>query len=646
TSNVKTIGTVGSSSINEAGVETILDNKVDLIVATPSNSVKTTCDALMNDDSRGYHIDVVYLWYASSYCIPTIMTMGILMDAEADALAYAQYCYDAEKNITSKISDGDKKDAIVICGFEPTSMASRMSSKGGLDVISGDQAGAYYLMSKIANTYHATDTDNWGYCYRSVEWFIENDKLFDVIIDTESGAGFAKVNDNGTDRFYTQDEYNARFENSIKYFAGTEEYVDGWIVGSTFDFLSGFSGYAMLPVIAAQLYPDQFNMSDAISNLQYWFDNFTTVKLDVTKVGGYRYTGDKFNTAYSTSSSSKNANGFYSWSPTLVRVDGNYSNCTPAFMTIAETVFKAAYGDVPSYDGIKLADIPAKYLYQYSDYTSVDGSGKLVVKTFDNTSDGKSEAYADKTLDFTPNKVICYTDAYIDTIYHILCDYYGETAYGDSPKAVAKLWELIPAMTSSVKSGLESKYKLTVPDSVTIIGTGQEDLASYCGSVGASDKVVVFMSEYNIRSTNKSSWWNTNTAITANNPNVQFVYLLSNSPGMVLSTTEMIGEIIGYDNTEAMMTKILAEIYVMQKAIDDSGKKYTFYVETAAKKAVASNTLMGGIFAYILGLENIVTGDNLMNGELSDEAIISAQPKIIAFYTSDSRSDAECMRVA
>ena len=107
---------------------------------------------------------------------------------------------------------------------------------------------------------------------------------------------------------------------------------------------------------------------------------------------------------------------------------------------------------------------------------------------------------------------------------------------------------------------------------------------------------------------------------------------------------EMMGEIIGYENTESMMTKILAEIYVMQKAIDESGKKYTFYAETNAKKAVASNTNMGGMFDSILKMTNIVAGDNLMNGTLSDEKIVEAQPDILVFYMNDTRSDDECMR--
>ena len=338
--------------------------------------------------------------------------------------------------------------------------------------------------------------------------------------------------------------------------------------------------------------------------------------------------------------------GFYSWSPTMIRVNSSYSACTPAFMSIVETGYKAVYGDIPDYKNVKRADIPSKYLYPYTDFTRVDSNGKLVIKTFDNTSDGKKEAYLDKTLDFTPTKIISYMDANIDTIYRILCDYYGETPYAAGNTADTKLWELIPAMTSTVKTNLEKNYSLKVPDTVTIFGTSQEDLTNFCGNLDPKEKVVIFMSEYNIRSTNKSTWWGTNTAITEANPNIQFVYTLSNSPSMILSTMEMMGEIIGFENTESMMTKILAEIYVMQKAIDASGKKISFYAETNAKKAVASNTNMGGMFTYILKMDNIVTGDNLMNGTLSDEKIIEAQPDLLVFYQNDSRSDDECMRAA
>lgn len=334
--------------------------------------------------------------------------------------------------------------------------------------------------------------------------------------------------------------------------------------------------------------------------------------------------------------------GFYSWDPTVVTVNGDYSNCTPAFMSIAETVYKATYGDIPDYSGIARSDIPSKYLYSYTDYVVSENSSSVTVLTFDNTSTGKTEAYAQKTVSI-PDKVICYTDAYVDTIYMIYCDYYGETAHsGNSPKAEAATWELIPALPQSVINGVQSKYGLTVPDSVKVLGATKEDLVAYCQE-NSTVNTVVFMSEYNIRSTNSSTWWDTNSTIEANS-NTTFVYLLSNSPGMVLSTMEMVGKVIGRDNTDAMMTSVLAEIYVMQKAIDDSGKSYSFYCETAAVKSVGSNTLMGGIFAYVLKMTNVYNGD-LMGSLMSDEQIITAHPDVIAFYSSDTRSDDEKMRV-
>ncbi len=344
----------------------------------------------------------------------------------------------------------------------------------------------------------------------------------------------------------------------------------------------------------------------------------------------------------------ENRGGFYSWNPTVVEVNGNYSNCTPSFMTIAETVYKAVYGDVPSFDGISIRDIPSQYLYKYTDYVKESADGTLTVKTFDNTSVGTSEAFFDKNIRFTPTQVLPYTDAYVDTIYCILCDYYGETPRsGDASDAEAALWKLIPALPSSVRDGVESKYGLDVPDSVKIIGTSQEDLVNHCAGIDDDTRLIVFMSEFNIRSTSSNSWWNTNTMIESNNQNIQFVYILSNSPAMVLSTTEMIGKVIGYDNTDAMMTSILAEIYVMQNAIDQmhkDGKYPTFYVEMANGNAVGSNTLMGGIFAGILKLDNVYDG-SLMGSAMSDEDIVRSEPEVIGFYTSDTRSMDEKMRV-
>lgn len=362
----------------------------------------------------------------------------------------------------------------------------------------------------------------------------------------------------------------------------------------------------------------------------------------VAGAGVYVYTN-------SGDSGEEGKGGFYSWNPNVVEVNDKYSNLTPAFMSIVEEVYTSVYGEIPSYEGISLEDIPEKYLYPYDSYVQSNVDGTLTVKTFDNTSTGTSAAYAEKIISFIPTQIIAYTDTYIDTIYMILCDYYGEEDHvGNSIQADQKLWELIPAMTSTVRDNLENNFGLVVPESVTIIGTSQEDLVDYCSSISSDENVLVLMSEYNIRSTNKSSWWDTNQSIEANSGgNIQFLYLLSNSPSMVLSSIEMIGKVIGFDNTRSMMTSILAEIYVMQKSIDDlcsDGNYLTFYAETASANSVGSDTLMGGIMDSILKMDNIFDG-SLMGSKMSDEDIILAEPQVLIFYDSDSRTLDECMRV-
>lgn len=340
--------------------------------------------------------------------------------------------------------------------------------------------------------------------------------------------------------------------------------------------------------------------------------------------------------------------GFYRWDPTVVEVNGDYSNCTISFMTNVETVYKAVYGNIPSYENIERSAIPSNYFYGYTDYVTENADGTLAVKTFDNNSKGTSEAYADKVISFVPTNVIAYSEHYIDTIYVMLCQKNGEKAHTDNtPKALAELWGLVKVMPQSVAKNLESKYGISVPSSVKIIGGTQEDLIDYCSKLSSDEKTVVFMSEYNIRSTNKSSWWDNNQRIeSGTNGNVQFVYILSNSTGMVLSSIEMIGEVTGIGNTEEMMTDLLAEIYVMQKSIDDkyaSGEYPTFYAETASVKSVGSNTLMGSVFADILKMKNIFEG-SLMGDKISDEDIVLSEPQVIGFYTSDTRSMDERMR--
>ena len=46
------------------------------------------------------------------------------------------------------------------------------------------------------------------------------------------------------------------------------------------------------------IYPDQFDMDDALDTLQHWFDTFTDADVDVNNWGAYYYTGTSYDIWY------------------------------------------------------------------------------------------------------------------------------------------------------------------------------------------------------------------------------------------------------------------------------------------------------------------------------------------------------------
>jgi hypothetical protein len=54
----------------------------------------------------------------------------------------------------------------------------------------------------------------------------------------------------------------------------------------------------MLPMIAAQLYPELFSVEDALEDLQEWFDTINKATVDVKTQGAFSYTGTAYETNY------------------------------------------------------------------------------------------------------------------------------------------------------------------------------------------------------------------------------------------------------------------------------------------------------------------------------------------------------------
>lgn len=340
--------------------------------------------------------------------------------------------------------------------------------------------------------------------------------------------------------------------------------------------------------------------------------------------------------------------GFYSWNPEVLEINSSYTNGSTPRMITDQTVslYESIYGDMPSIDGLKRGDIPEKYRIQYEDYVTMNADGTMTVKNYDSKSDGKVTPNTTTLIKSVPDKIVSYQSSYVDTIYNIFCEYYGEKV-GNSPKATAKLWETVVGITPAMIPELDRYFGLKAPSDIMLFDMG-ENMVSNLEKLSdkAQSGVLVIMSEYSIRSTNRAITDDTVNKIESKCGNLNFIFTSTNGLDRVFSSIEMIGEVLGMNVTEDVVTEMLLDVYVMQKSIDGMGRGIpTYYLESTAGKAAGYGNISTFILSDILKMDNIADELTLMESKLSDEQIITAEPDIILFYTKDSRTLDERMRV-
>ena len=279
-------GTTGSSAITDDAVEKFINNDVDLVICTPRIENQELAKRLHNERN----IDFIQLWYNGDYCISTIQTMAILMDAQDKSKAYMDYCNGVMEDMSSKITDNTSKSILVINGYN--------AETDQITIMANERHGSYTLINKyLGKCYYEEGTNQFGFVYHNVEWLVNHSQDFDCIVFCMSGSsGYSDDQKTGT--YYLQDDYNAKFEGVVKYFERTKAYQNGNIVGSVYPNIFGFSAYAVLEVIAAQVYPDSFDLDKSFDTLQEWFDKYNKVDIDVRTQGPITYTGTGYDASY------------------------------------------------------------------------------------------------------------------------------------------------------------------------------------------------------------------------------------------------------------------------------------------------------------------------------------------------------------
>lgn len=277
------VGTTGSSakSVDDNGIAAMIKAGINLIIATPTEAVKTGCEKVV---VNGVQADAIYLWHMGNDSIPTILTMGIMFDEEERAEAYADFCYGLIEKVQKRLSGHDKLDIIV------TTMYANQASKTGITVCSGvGREGTCTVLQYLGNVYNNwTGINDFGMATYQQDWFLGEGNKFDVIFMAYSSV----------DQFtYDQEEFNDYFLDFIEYFKNTKAYNNNGMMGAPYIF-AGYSSYSMLMYAAWMMYPDVFTLKEAQDTLQTWFDKFTVADVDVVEDGVCFYTGDEYETLY------------------------------------------------------------------------------------------------------------------------------------------------------------------------------------------------------------------------------------------------------------------------------------------------------------------------------------------------------------
>ncbi len=272
---------VKSFSGSKITSELILDCKCDFVIASQGKSDVVQAAIDVDPSITPYYVDVS----KSSGYVSTVLTLGVLLNENEKARAYAEFVYGIQDTLKKGMEKvGEKADVVI------TLMYANQSTRANI-AIECPGTGAADMIGQIANVYDSSKKST-SDSRLNVEkdWFIQNcGTEFDYIIIEQEGTDTKKVDDT----YYTPAMYNERFEEAIGYYEDTAAYDAGAILGTTYSYNS-FGGFANLLYVAYMLYPDVFTEEQGWDALQEYFDDFTTAKIDVRTQGGWYYTGSAY----------------------------------------------------------------------------------------------------------------------------------------------------------------------------------------------------------------------------------------------------------------------------------------------------------------------------------------------------------------
>lgn len=320
-------------------------------------------------------------------------------------------------------------------------------------------------------------------------------------------------------------------------------------------------------------------------------------------------------------------------------------------------MYKEIYGKEVNTKQYTSSQVPADFLSYDSLIVSEDTVNNTVTidSIIRNTKDSNGNYtwhHENTTVPVNPDWMIC-TGSYVALLYELIKIKNGGTA--DQSAVFNYVYGLDKSAMPNGSSDINEIYGLTVPNTVVSINSTYslntqsnlaEYLTAYDAAKAAGKRIVTMMSGSTGPTYDEMVAENGFLNVSSKYDEVTNLFFGATSVAEVFSSVEALGAVFGL-KTEAQefITELRTNFYNMYMQAKEVTPQKTVYWESRnASSACGQNTISSTVLD-LLNLKNIVTGEGWVKG-FGDEKVVLGEPSVIIFYTGDSRTMDQMMRVA
>ncbi len=346
----------------------------------------------------------------------------------------------------------------------------------------------------------------------------------------------------------------------------------------------------------------------------------------------------------------KSKGGLYALDATILDVDMGGMSSTPKMVETIEYMYKSVYGDLAKgAENLTIEDAKkdTKFWSTYCTYEPsafVGSDGKITYKT---VLDDNTTVYHDVTLDGPANKLISTGTAYPTILYYVLCYKYNVEPFSD---AAFKNTQLVNEFKSINFSGLQiSSIETSTPELVKYYSS---DYRSSCGSLktyeqetlakdvkdaydGGKNRVVLMGSGTIAKDYNET----VNKLVTENGGTISLN--TSSTIPTTFAGIEHVAILFGFgDYVDKVIQDLELRLYKVYWSAQKSTETHKAYFEGSSGKSTSA-TGSGCSLCKFFGWDvSLFTG-----AEFDTETLLSEKPDVMIYYTNDTRTLDEKMRI-